>query len=243
MRNLIFKRHGLLKLVIVLVAFAFIIIGCGGGGGGGDGGGSPSTATPTLQTGTFVDSPVQGLSYETATQSGVTDANGTFKYQTGETIKFFLGDILIGQATAKETMTPVDLVPGATNEMHQSVTNICRLLQSLDNDGNPDNGINITQQIKNEIEGRSIDFNMSTSEFGADADVIALFNTLNAMNAFSGGVERTLCTAQQAQNHLRETLGTNDGSSDSSGDDESNYSEQWYYGNTDEGGEVHRASP
>jgi hypothetical protein len=221
MQNLIFKSRNLQKLVIILSAFAFIIIGCGGGG---DGGGSPSAASPTVETGTFLDSPVQGLSYETATQSDVTDANGTFKYQTGETIKFFLGDILIGQATAKKTMTPIDLVPGATNEMHQTVTNICRLLQSLDYDSNPDNGIYITQQIRNEIEGRTIDFNMSTAEFGADADVIALFNTLNAMNAFSIRADRTLCTAQQAQNHLRETLGINDGSSDSSGHDESNYS-------------------
>ena len=40
MKNLIFKSHNLLKLVIILCVFALICIGCGGGGGGSDGGGT-----------------------------------------------------------------------------------------------------------------------------------------------------------------------------------------------------------
>ena len=40
MKNLIFKSHNLLKLVIILCVFALICIGCGGGGGSSDGGGT-----------------------------------------------------------------------------------------------------------------------------------------------------------------------------------------------------------
>jgi len=36
----------------------------------------------------FIDSAVKGLSYETATQSGVTDVDGTFKYLAGEKVTF-----------------------------------------------------------------------------------------------------------------------------------------------------------
>ena len=56
---------------------------------------------------------VQGLSYATETQSGITDSTGAFTYKSGETIQFSIGNFLLGDAVlAVEDMTPVDLVPG-----------------------------------------------------------------------------------------------------------------------------------
>ena len=53
------------------------LVACGGGGGG-----------PKTLTGVFVDDPVQGLRYQTATQSGTTDAQGRFRYRSGQTVSF-----------------------------------------------------------------------------------------------------------------------------------------------------------
>jgi predicted actin-binding protein len=157
-------------------------------------------------TGHFVDSPVQGLDYQTNTISGVTDDAGTFYFWDGETISFFIADLLLGTAPAKTLMTPLDLIKGATDVSNPAVTNICRLLLSLDVDGNPDNGITISDAIKSELEGRSINFNQSTGDFGNNPDVLALLDTLNQLGVFTDNEVRSLCSAAEAQDHLTETL-------------------------------------
>ncbi|MFV1959982.1 MAG: hypothetical protein ACC662_11295, partial [Planctomycetota bacterium] len=73
---------------------------CGGSGGG----------AKTL-TGVFVDAPVEGLVYRTPTHQGLTDAGGTFRYEPGEVVRFFLGDVLLGQAPGMPTVTPFDFAP------------------------------------------------------------------------------------------------------------------------------------
>ena len=55
--------NGFLGIVLAM----FIVTGCGGGSG--DGG----NETASLLQGNFVDSPVEGLEYETQTQMGATD--------------------------------------------------------------------------------------------------------------------------------------------------------------------------
>lgn len=196
-------RHVIAAKVLAIVAVAGIIgAGCGGGGGGG----SSGSTSPKVITGEFVDSPVQGLAYETATQSGLTDEKGTFKYLAGETVAFYIGDIALGESAAKETITPIDLVAGAVDETDPTVTNICRLLLSLDHDGNPDNGISISPQIRREAEFRNIDLRMSVAEFEKDPDVQSFLDVLNALNAFADHDIRPLYPAEQARSHLRVTL-------------------------------------
>ena len=185
-------------LVILRKALGLVYFNGGVGGGGGGG--------TSLQEGVFLDTVVEGIEYETATQSGVTDSNGTFKYHEGETITFSIADVVLGQTMAKATMTPVDLVIGAIDETAPTVTNICRLLQSLDEDGNLNNGITISTEIRNEVANRPIDFTQSTEDFGNDPDIEALFATLNALGIFTDEGDRTLCSAEQAQSHMKITL-------------------------------------
>ena len=45
-----------------------------------------------------MDSPTEGLEYQTETLSGITDANGTFEYREGETVTFYFGGSGLGQA-------------------------------------------------------------------------------------------------------------------------------------------------
>ena len=85
----------LLCLTVGLVSL-LAIGACSSGGNDGGGGGTPSVAAP-LQ-GVFVDSPVQGLGYSATPSglSGLTDANGQFNYNPGDTVTFNLYGRAIG---------------------------------------------------------------------------------------------------------------------------------------------------
>jgi len=156
-------KTNMLKIIVSMMFLAniFCIVGCGGGGGGGDDVTNPTVASE----GVFLDSAVKGLNYKTDTQTGFTDNNGTFKYLEKEVITFSIGTIILGQTTGKSIITPINLVDGATDASNDQVTNICRLLQTLDNDGNVDNGISITEAVRNAANGLSIDFNADVNKF------------------------------------------------------------------------------
>lgn len=63
-----------------------------------------------IETGVFIDSPVEGLSYATPTQAGITDPAGSFLFMPGETVNFTLGDTVLGEALASAMLSPFDLV-------------------------------------------------------------------------------------------------------------------------------------
>ena len=201
-------QSNLVMFVIALVMLAFAG-GCGSGGGGdgsGTGASSDAGTAPVLKEGTFIDSVVEGMEYETDTQSGVTDGEGTFTYYEGEIVTFFIGDVVLGEAMAKPTMTPIDLVDEAVDETHPTVVNICRFLQSLDVDGNIDDSINISAEIRDALKGQPpVDFNQTIENFTNDPGVQALFDTLNALSVFDSG-DRELCDAPLAADHLRRSL-------------------------------------
>ncbi|OZG73864.1 hypothetical protein BTA51_08730 [Hahella sp. CCB-MM4] len=83
------------------VILALFLVGCGGSE---DSGGSNGTKTGYL---TFDG--IAGLPYRTASQSGVTDELGRFHYLEGETISFYLGDIVFAQdIPTKPYLTVID---------------------------------------------------------------------------------------------------------------------------------------
>jgi len=178
-----------------MLAFVLALTACGGGGGGGGGGSSTNT-------GYFVDSAVSGLSYVTSSGiTGVTDATGAFEYAPGDTVTFSIGDVVIGEATGASLLTPVSLVPGATDETDTTVTNIARFLQSLDDDGDPNNGIAIDADVAIAAAGQSLDF--SSASFDTDAGT--LVETLRDA-AYGTGDTGTLVDAATAQAHLLGSL-------------------------------------
>lgn len=196
----------MLKYIKILILSLLLIIGCSGG----------SHNNPTILTGIFVDSPVEGLTYETSTQSGMTNSRGEFNYIAGETVTFYLADILLGSCSAREKISPFDLVNGIITDVELVAVNECRLLQSLDYDTDLENGITINEYALNEIKGRPIKFDMSCDDFTNDPDVRALFGALNGSGrAFSAEVGiRQLRTKDQALAHLRYALGLDDDTDD-----------------------------
>ncbi|QTA93036.1 hypothetical protein [Desulfonema magnum] len=201
-------NHSILALMIA--SLLFIFSGC-------------DNSDFVVKTGTLLDSAVEGVEYETMTQSGTTDAEGLFYYGEGEIISFFLEGILLGQTKAKEIITPVDLISGAYDETHPHVINMCRFLQSLDADADPDNGILISPEVRDEFGNYSIVFTQSCEDFENDDEVRGLFETLNMLGYFPDTNERSLISADQASAHFKQTLeslvSSDDNDSGDSGDD------------------------
>ena len=86
-------------LAWVAVASTVLLVSCGGGGDGG--GGGAATSAP-VSTGYFIDSPVQGLGYNTTSGlSGHTGPNGEFQYRVGDVVNFTMGGTTIGSAAGQ----------------------------------------------------------------------------------------------------------------------------------------------
>ena len=127
------------KIIFSTIALAFLV-GCGGGGGS-----SNNSYSATLK-GSFVDSYVKGLKYETLSGiSGITDENGTFIYKSGDSVTFKIGNTLIGEVSGKNIVTPYDFGSDKASV-------IAYILQNLDSDGNVSNGIQLpSEELLSEV--------------------------------------------------------------------------------------------
>ena len=129
------KKRLIYGSILSASAACFLLIGCGGGGGG-----SLLSSSDTL-TGIFTDSPVSGLDYVCTSTSGVTDENGAFEYVSGDTCTFKLGELVLGSVTAKNEITPLDIVNSDVEAI-----NIGVLLQSIDENNNTQDGIDVSSK-------------------------------------------------------------------------------------------------
>jgi hypothetical protein len=110
-----------------------ILTGCGG---------SDSSGSKDI-TGQFIDSAVEGLDYSCSSgNNGKTNTNGEFTCKSNDTVTFSINGFEIGSAKADNIITPKTLHPNDASK----ATDVAQLVQTLDSDGNPDNGITIDTQ-------------------------------------------------------------------------------------------------
>ena len=155
-----------------------------------------NTETDVL-IGVFIDSPVEGVSYMTETQSGTTNSAGEFFYIAGENVTFSIGTLEFPTVPAATQITPVDLAQGSPSPS-ETITNIAVLLQSLDEDGNASNGITIPESAA--ASAAPVDLFADVDQFSNDAVVINLV-------ANSGSTTTTLISAGTANEHLLDSIG------------------------------------
>ncbi|MCK4708564.1 MAG: hypothetical protein KAU21_08100, partial [Gammaproteobacteria bacterium] len=114
------------------------------------------------------------LNYLTATQQGVTGAQGTFQYKAGETIEFSIGGLKLGQVIAAENITPSDLTASGLSSDDPKLRNMLRLLQSLDDDCLADNGITLNEAVRTQADTLNLDLPDTQLGFEYDIDLLAL---------------------------------------------------------------------
>lgn len=157
--------------------------------------------TPTLQ-GRFIDSAVSGLFYRSETTEGFTDHNGYFHYAAGETVSFHIGSIALGSAGGAHIVTPADL--SASRGNHDAVVNVLRLLQTLDEDGDPGNGISITSRthlVASQFADDAIRVDTDAESFAQNPSLLKLIGEVTNLSGLIP-VEPALAHVQQSQQAL-----------------------------------------
>lgn len=202
MQGIFSSRRHRAVFAVSISALALGLSGCFGG--------SSSSSGSRSHTGTFIDSPVAGLDYRGEhTAATVTNELGQFRYRPGESILFSIGDLALGSAIGAEVLTPLSITEGATRADEPLVLNKLILLQTLDADGNLNNGIQITEVIRQHVSQRAseIDFDQPSADFRAS--LASLIDALEADGAFSDTDPRarTLTQADDALAHFQRATG------------------------------------
>jgi len=179
--------------IAVVTALGLTFSGCGSSSSDDD---SSTTNEPAISTGIFVDAPVNGLSYKTATQNGYTNDKGEYKYISGETVEFKLGNISLGTTTATSTVTPYTI-----SDNNTTATNIAMLLQNFDSNRSDTTTLNLTN-LK--------DYNFSNINLNStNTEVESQLNTLLATGQFQDYVDDnnlTLVDSTHATNTMNNYL-------------------------------------
>lgn len=140
--------------ILSLAAVTAMLIGCGGGSANGTSSAADDASHNDTNkiTGYFIDAPVEGLFYScVGTNSrGFTDSSGAF-YCESSPVAFYIGKLSLGSVdipTSDGNVYPQDLVGVArTDFSDDKLVELVQLLQSLDDDSVPDNGIKITKEF------------------------------------------------------------------------------------------------
>ena len=167
-------------MLAVSMGLVFSMSGCGGGGS------DNPPAQITTGTGYYVDSAVSGVKTKCGTKEGTTDASGKFTFEVGKSCTLFLGDIKlrdIDKAILKDGVT-----------VYETDKYTAQVLQSLDSDGNPTNGITISEEFVTALSTANIT-TLPTNEAERTA-MLAVIET-------AGG---TIVTETDAQTHAYTTL-------------------------------------
>lgn len=195
-----------LNATFIFSGLIILLSACGGGGGSTAGQTQNPGAAPGVSVNQLVDGPTSGLGYVSGKQSGVTDGLGLYLYELNNSITFSIGGIVLGSAdpTGKSLLTPIDMVSGAVDETTPAVTNILRFLQTIDDDANHDNGIDITAAVRTLAAGQAINFDQTVTAFEQDSNVLSVVASLTA--ATSAGVRSLLVTSTVLANFRQSML-------------------------------------
>ena len=149
---------------VSLVASA-LLVGCGS---------SSSSTDSVLETGYFIDAAVANCDYETTSgQKGKTDRYGKFQYKKGDKVKFSLGGLNLGEATPASDglVTPATLTDNEDDKVR-----LLRVLQALDADNDPSNGITISNEVITALENLAQEKNIS--DLNSDKEILDLHSDL-----------------------------------------------------------------
>lgn len=116
MKQYLLQRTSLKSKPLLACLFAGLLSGCLDQGGDSDG-------NDHLR-GQLLPSGIAGLSYRTASATGLTDASGQFDYYPGETLEFSVGDLeLASGVPADEMITPLEFFADLRSRLETAPVN------------------------------------------------------------------------------------------------------------------------
>ena len=174
---------------ISVITSAFLV-GCGSGS---------ADSVTTANTGYFQDSEVEGCEYQTSSGiSGTTDQYGRFKFRSGDSVKFHIGKLELGEAVPGSGgfITPDDLT-----DNNETKVLMLRMLQSLDSDNNTSNGITILDSIKTTLH----DLNETKHIEDLNETTLLSLDTTLASKLDKDGDDHLDVNTTEAQEHFNQT--------------------------------------
>ncbi|MCG2586756.1 esterase-like activity of phytase family protein [Massilia sp. TS11] len=156
---------------------------------------------PQPVNGVFLDGAVEGLSYQAGSAAPAsTGPKGEFTCLQGSTVNFSVGGISLGSAACATSITPLQLA-GVSDDKDARVVNRLLLLQLLDQDSDPQNGIKITAAVNSALAGKSLDFGATPAAFQS-----ALAPVLTAAGAAYGARSLDEDRRTLVREHFQDTL-------------------------------------
>ncbi|MBT8354604.1 MAG: hypothetical protein KJO60_08785, partial [Desulfofustis sp.] len=156
--------------------------------------------------GHFIDSPVGGVTVISDTVNCKTDESGGFDYFPGERVELFLGHLPLGTALADHKISPLDIFESA-DTTDPRVINMARLLQSLDVDASPKDGIMFTEAVEFCLFEATEALGLSLVDFADDAQVEDIIQA--TISACSGEIDLVAVSAEDAKDNLDRSLNAN----------------------------------
>ncbi len=178
------------KTSLIISSMAVITLSLAGCGGGGS---STTPQTATTDTGYYVDSAVAGVNYICGSQTGTTDKDGKFTFEKGQDCTFELAGITLKKIPSDNLVDNAKVV--------ENNVSVARFLQSIDNDGNPSNGIQITEKISTVLTKALQTENIKT----VPDDTIKLDTVVSHIEQEDDSFKGHVVTEEEAQNHLQST--------------------------------------
>ncbi|MEA3418851.1 MAG: DUF2202 domain-containing protein [Campylobacterota bacterium] len=188
------KKHITLYAALVATA-ALTLAGCGSSSS------DSATMATASTTGYLIDSRVSNVDYDCLADSDnnkVTGPDGAFTCQKMNQVRFRIGELVLGEIDTlpvDKKVFPQDLAKVDRDQIQDAkVTAMAQFLQSIDEDKNLDNGIQIPDDIKNIFSSEGEHFEASLLESYIDIVDIAIPDPTS------------LVSQEQARQHLRNSL-------------------------------------
>ena len=179
------------KLFTASIVAGTMFLGCGSDD-------NTTAAAPAVQTGTFVDAPVKGLKFKSATQEGITNEKGEFTYVNGEDVEFFLGTLSFGSVQGQTLVTPYTMAGVGIGEQNNKATNIALLLQNFDANQSDSTILDVSLLRDHNFSGVTLDSTPADME----TTISSLFSA-EGLDHFNG---YTLKDATQVENSMSNYL-------------------------------------
>ena len=168
----------------ILSSSILLLSACGGGSSNTT---PPSQTMPTTGTAFYVDSAVEGVEVICGNTVSTTDVRGAFTYEDGKDCQFKIGNVVIHQETA--------LYDGKV--IIEDDLKTAQFLQSMDYDGDANNGIKIHNQTGEVLAQHNIHSVPTDDDTLADA-VVGMQNSHT-------GYHGDFVHQNEAQEHLNNT--------------------------------------
>jgi hypothetical protein len=165
--------------------------------------GSISDDYKDIETATayYLDSAVEGIEYDCGdAPKGTTDSEGKFIFEVGEGCEFSIGDKTLRDIHPDDLSDNIRLVE--TNYQY------AQLLQTLDNDSNPENGIKIIPDVADTLSKMDLAMDFLLPSIISDlfetnkATMVTLSTALEVVDGYNG----SSVSENEAKNHIARTI-------------------------------------